>query len=62
MYFEIYPSYVGNVKQWRWRLKAANHLIIANSGESYFNAKDCGHAIGLVMSTSIKTPIKEVLN
>ena len=44
MYFEIYQdaSY-----QWRWRLKAANHEIIA-SGESYRDKRNCIHAVNLV--------------
>jgi uncharacterized protein YegP (UPF0339 family) len=52
MYFQMYRT--GN--QWRWRLRAANHLIIADSGESYHNEIDCRHAVGLVMDTSRNTP------
>ncbi len=53
MYFEIYKD---STHQWRWRLKAANHEVIA-SGESYHNKSDCLHAITLVKS-SLKAPIK----
>lgn len=35
---------------WRWRLRAANGRIIANSGEGYINREDCLHAISLVKS------------
>ena len=48
MYYEIYRDRSG---YWRWRLKAANHRIIADSAESYFNKTDCLHAIDLVSSS-----------
>ena len=54
MYFEIYHS-----DGWRFRLKAANHEIIAQ-GESYVNKADCLNAIGLIQSTTSATPINEV--
>jgi uncharacterized protein YegP (UPF0339 family) len=38
--------------QWRWHLFAANEKIIAESGESYHNEKDCRDAIDLVKSSS----------
>lgn len=47
MYFQKYQSGV----QWRWRLRAANHEIIA-SGEDYWNESDCDAAIALVKSSS----------
>lgn len=37
---------------WRWRLVAGNNKIIADSGEGYYNEKDCLHAIGLVKNSS----------
>ena len=51
MYFEKYQS-----GGWRWRLKAANHEIIA-SGEAYVNERDCDHAINLVKGTNGSTPV-----
>lgn len=33
---------------WRWRLRAGNNRIIADSGESYHNKSDCLAAIELV--------------
>jgi uncharacterized protein YegP (UPF0339 family) len=42
---------------WRWHLVAANNKIIADSGEGYFNEKDCLSAIGLVMDTNRQTPV-----
>ncbi len=55
MRFEKYKSN----NQWRWRLKAANHEIIA-SGESYVNERDCVHAINLVKGTTGSTPVIDV--
>jgi uncharacterized protein YegP (UPF0339 family) len=37
---------------WRWRLKAENGRIIADSGESYHNEQDCLWAINLVKGSS----------
>jgi uncharacterized protein YegP (UPF0339 family) len=69
MYFEIYQD--GSVEdqglnaggllsallgEWRWRLKSANHEIIA-SGEGYANKSDCLHAVGLVKGTTALTPV-----
>jgi hypothetical protein len=48
MYFEVY---LDAQKYWRWRLKAANHRIVAY-GESYHNRSDCMNAIELVQSSS----------
>ena len=45
MFYEKYEDTRG---EWRWRLKAANGKIIANSGEGYHNSGDCSHAIDLV--------------
>jgi uncharacterized protein len=68
MYFEIYQGPAGGIinaglqgseQQWRWRLKSANHEIIA-SGESYHNKADCLHAIGLIQGTNPSTPINEI--
>ena len=48
MYYTIYKD---NASQWRWRLQASNHKVIADSGESYFNRQDCPAAIDLVKSS-----------
>jgi uncharacterized protein YegP (UPF0339 family) len=48
-----YPSflvYLDADQHFRWRLQAANHRNIANSGEGYFNYQDCLDAIGLIRS------------
>ena len=54
MYFTIFQD---NIGQWRWNLRAANHTIIADSGEGYINKADCAHGIALVQSTTVATPI-----
>ena len=55
MYFEKYVS----LGQWRWRLKAANHEIIA-SGESYVSESGCDNGILLVKSTNSETPVRKI--
>ena len=47
MYFTIYKD---AALQWRWNLRSANHLIIADSAEAYHNKADCLHGIDLVKS------------
>jgi uncharacterized protein YegP (UPF0339 family) len=75
MYFEIYPTTgaggaMGGLfgalaatnalaPQWRWRLKSANHEILA-SGESYVHRRDCEHVVSLLQQTSIMTPVRAV--
>lgn len=44
--------------QWRWRLRAANGRIIAESGEGYHNRADCEAAIALVKQSSL-APLRE---
>ncbi|AEC18363.1 hypothetical protein UMN179_02354 [Gallibacterium anatis UMN179] len=56
MYFEIFKGVNG---QWYWRLKAANHEIIAQ-GEGYTTKQSCLHCIELVKGTNQQTPISEV--
>lgn len=71
MYFEIYPTpatppgvvagaaaIVGR-QQWRWRLRAANHEIIAQ-GESYTDRRNCEHAVNLLKQTTFATPVRMV--
>jgi len=67
MYFQIYKQSQGlaglisadsHSTQWRWRLRSANHEIIA-SGEGYNNKQDCIHAVNLLKSTNTETPVKE---
>ena len=43
--------------QWSWRLVAANHRVIATSGEFYKTRDECVEAIELVKSLSV-APVK----
>jgi len=56
MYFQVYQQ--PNSTQWRWRLLAENHKIIADSAESYWNKSDCYAGIALVKQ-SWNAPIYE---
>ena len=61
MHFQIYQQHGGLLDsgQWRWRLVAANGQIVAQ-GESYVRKEDCLHAIELVKSTTLLTPVNQV--
>ncbi|MCJ2011312.1 YegP family protein [Methylobacterium sp. J-076] len=49
MRFELYRDAGG---QWRWRLRARNGEIVAESGEGYVRREDCEHGIGLVRQSA----------
>ena len=53
-----YYVYRDSQDHWRWRLRAANNRVIADSGESYVNKQDCVSAIGLVKGSG-QAPIYE---
>lgn len=53
--FHVYED---KASEWRWRLKAANGRIIADSGEGYHDRGDCIHSIELVRSLN-KAPVKD---
>ena len=54
--FEIYTDEAG---EYRWRLRAGNHKIIAH-GEGYANLQDCLHCIDLVRDLGDKTPVEDL--
>lgn len=54
-----YYIYRDTANQWRWRLVAANNLIIAVSSEGYWNKADCENAINLV-KVSYSAPVYTV--
>lgn len=56
MYFEIYKDAKG---EYRWRLKAANHEIIAQ-GEGYTSKQNCLNAVNLVKSTNSATTVNDL--
>lgn len=60
MYFQIYrEAGCGKDAQWRWRLRAGNHEIIA-SGESYTSRAGVLHAINLIKGVTAQTRVDEV--
>lgn len=52
MKFIIYKDKKG---EFRWKLKASNNLIIADSGEGYKHRIDCYDAIKLIQETDLTT-------
>jgi uncharacterized protein YegP (UPF0339 family) len=46
-----YCTYKDAKGEWRWRLKAANGLIIAVSSEGYSSKANCEAAIALVKAS-----------
>lgn len=46
-----YFLYQDAAGEWRWRLRAGNQRIIADSGEGYRDKQDCLHAITLVKAS-----------
>ena len=53
-----YEVYEDAAKEWRWRLRAVNNRIIADSGEGYQNKDDCLHGIALVKDSK-DAPVEE---
>ena len=54
--FEIFKD---SKKEFRWRLKASNGLIIATSGEGYVAKADCEHGMELVKKEAAKAPVED---
>ena len=57
MKFQIYKDVIG---QYRWRLRAGNHKIIAVCSEGYYNKSDCQRGIAIVLHSSSYTPIEDL--
>ena len=55
-HFEIFKNKGG---QYRWRLRAANNKIIADSAESYVRKSACMHGIRLLKSCSSKAKVTD---
>ena len=49
MRFELYRDAKG---EWRWRLRARNGEVIADSAEGYVRREDCEHGIALVRQSA----------
>jgi hypothetical protein len=55
-YVDPYDEHVTTVRFWRWRIRASNGRILADSGEAYGRLRDCAHGAGLV--TGMYVPAK----
>ncbi|MCA3254482.1 MAG: DUF1508 domain-containing protein [Alphaproteobacteria bacterium] len=53
----VYRKYKDAHGQWRWRLRAGNNKVVADSGEGYWNEADCDHGIALNKS-SFSAPVE----
>lgn len=55
------PTYFTDMQgEWRWHLQAANNEIVADSGEGYFNKKDCKDGFVLAMQDVAKFVAQEL--
>ena len=57
--FEIY-SEQGNPPNFRWRFRADNGEIIADSGEGYNNRHDCEHGIELMKTQAPNAEVQDL--
>lgn len=57
--FEIYKDQ-DNPQEFRWRLRANNGEIIADSGEGYNDRDDCEHGIDLVKSQAPSAQVQDL--
>lgn len=57
MYFEIYKD---ARNEFRWRLKAGNHQIIATGGEGYSSKQACQKRIEAVKKITSDTEVREI--
>jgi uncharacterized protein YegP (UPF0339 family) len=56
MKFHIYKDYKG---EWRWRLKAANGRVLADSGESYKTKDACRDGLVLVKGAATSPVVED---
>jgi hypothetical protein len=52
--FEVYKD---NARLFRWRLRATNNTVIAESCEGYHNRSDCENEVNLVRSEAPRAKI-----
>lgn len=50
--------YRDRANMWRWRLRAPNSLIIAESGQGYHRLEDCSAGMALVQLYAPSAPIE----
>ena len=53
-----YYYYKDNKGEWRWRLKASNGRVIADSGEGYKSEQECLDDINTVKG-SVNAPVEK---
>lgn len=54
-----FRMYVDTAKEWRWRLKATNGDVLADSGEGYKNKADCRSAIDSIKANAARADVTE---
>jgi len=54
--FKIYKDSKG---EYRWRLRANNYKIVADSAEGYTNKKDCEDGIAIVKSQAPSATVED---
>jgi uncharacterized protein YegP (UPF0339 family) len=54
--FEVYRDKAG---EYRWRLRAANNEVVADSNEGYRTKRSCLHGIEVVKRIAAAAPINE---
>jgi len=54
--FQIYQD---NSGEYRWRLRANNHEVIADSAEGYKEKSSCEHGIELVKTLSSEAEVED---
>jgi uncharacterized protein YegP (UPF0339 family) len=57
MEFEVYKD---AAHKFRWRLKASNGKVIADSGQGYVNKQDCLDGIQLVQDDASSATIEDL--
>lgn len=57
MYFEVYRD---RANEWRWRGKAHNHVIIADSSEGYTTKAGCLRALNIVKTEAADARVDEL--
>ena len=55
--FEVYRD---NSQQWRWRFRANNGKIVADSGEGYVDKSGCENGIRIVKTEAPNAEIVQV--
>lgn len=51
--------YLDGERQWRWRLRASNNRIVADSAEGYVSKQSCLEGIAIVKREAPTAPVVE---